>query len=93
MIPHEIAHLIVFAVWGKVKPHGKEWQSVMQNIFGIPAQTTHSMDISKVRGVTFAYRCRCQTHQLTVRRHRAVVRGDRQYTCRKCGSVLIQLAD
>lgn len=93
VIPHEIAHLIVYAVWGKVKPHGKEWQSVMQNLFGIRAQTTHSMDVSKVRGEMFSYRCHCQTHQLSIRRHRAIQRGERQYKCRKCGEVLISLSD
>lgn len=96
VIPHEVAHLIVFKQWekqyrsGKIKPHGAEWQYVMQRVFNLAARTTHSMDVSAVRGEVFAYECLCQSHSLSIRRHRAVTRGTTQYLCRKCGSVLKQ---
>jgi SprT protein len=91
VIPHEIAHLVVFAVWGRVKPHGAEWQNVMRDIFNITPRTTHKMDVTKVQGAIYFYRCDCQQHQLSVRRHRAVLRGERQYLCRRCGTTLQQL--
>ncbi|WP_081741529.1 SprT family zinc-dependent metalloprotease [Tolumonas lignilytica] len=93
VIPHEIAHLVVHAIWGRVKPHGVEWQKVMWEVFNIPPRTTHKMDVTKVQGAVYAYQCDCQQHQLSVRRHRAVLRGDRQYCCRRCGSTLQPLAD
>lgn len=92
VIPHEIAHLIVHVIWGRVKPHGEEWKMVMRDVFGIPPRTTHKMDISKVQGTLYPYHCDCQQHQLTVRRHRAILRGDRQYCCRRCGTNLRPLA-
>lgn len=91
VIPHEIAHLVVYAIWGRVKPHGAEWQKVMRDVFHIAPRTTHKMDVTKVQGAIFIYRCDCQQHQLSVRRHRAILRGDRQYRCRRCGTNLRQL--
>lgn len=93
VIPHEIAHLVVYAVWGRVKPHGAEWQMVMRDVFGITPRTTHRMDISKVQGSVYPYQCDCQQHQLSIRRHRAFMRGDRKYHCRRCGTNLRPLAD
>lgn len=93
VIPHEIAHLIVHAIWGNVRPHGKEWKHVMWNIFGIQPKTTHSMNIESVRGRVFRYGCSCQTHDISIRRHRAIERGDRQYRCLKCHGILTRLSD
>lgn len=90
VIPHEIAHLVVYAVWGRVRPHGVEWKKVMREVFTIAPRTTHKMDVTKVQGALYIYRCDCQQHQLSVRRHRAILRGDRQYICRRCGSNLRQ---
>lgn len=46
VVPHELAHLIVYQVFGRVKPHGKEWQSVMEDLFQLPAETCHQFDVS-----------------------------------------------
>lgn len=88
VLPHEIAHLIAFAMWGRVRPHGAEWQSVMQQVFHCPAERTHRMDVSQVSGPTFAYQCQCQTYQLSQQRHRKVQVGKARYYCRKCGQFL-----
>ena len=45
VVPHELAHLIVYQMFGRVKPHGKEWQLVMNEIFKLPAYTCHQFDI------------------------------------------------
>jgi len=87
VVAHEIAHLITYQVFGKVKPHGKEWQNIMTQVFKLPASTTHQLDITDVQGKLFEYHCGCSAHQLTIRRHNRVAKGTR-YLCRKCKSPL-----
>ncbi|MGR5065800.1 SprT family zinc-dependent metalloprotease [Photobacterium sp. DNB22_13_2] len=88
VVPHEVAHLVVFKLFGKVRPHGKEWQIIMQEVFGVTPRTTHSFDVSSVQGQTFRYRCQCNEYQMTVRRHNKVQRGQAHYRCRQCGHTL-----
>jgi SprT protein len=88
VIPHELAHLITYQRFGRVKPHGKEWQWVMSTILGISAKTTHSFDISSVQGEQFTYQCHCTTHQLTIRRHNKVQKQGASYVCKECRSEL-----
>jgi SprT protein len=83
VIPHELAHLIVFQLYGRARPHGKEWKNIMESVFNVPAQTRHDMDVSKVVGKTFNYRCQCGPVVLSIRRHNKVLRGQ-QYQCRAC---------
>lgn len=88
VLPHEIAHLITFAVFGRVRPHGQEWQSVMQRVFHLRAERTHKMDVSKVTGPRFSYHCQCQSYELSLQRHRKVIQGKARYYCKKCGQLL-----
>ncbi len=89
VVPHEVAHLLVFQRYGKVRPHGAEWQFMMEQVLGVPASTRHQFDVSAVSGKTFEYRCGCDVHQLTVRRHNKVLRKQASYRCRQCGQVLV----
>lgn len=89
VVPHEVAHLLVWQLFGKVKPHGIEWQRMMVEVFGLPPKVRHSFDVSAVAPKTWPYRCSCQAHALTVRRHNKVVRGEVQYRCRHCGDTLV----
>lgn len=84
VVPHELAHLIVHQVFGRVKPHGKEWQFVMETLFQLPADTYHQFDVSNVRGKTFTYQCPCQIHELSSRRHHNIQHKSAVYLCRKC---------
>lgn len=93
VVPHEFAHLVVYQQFGRVPPHGKEWKMVMEHVLGVSAQTYHCFDVSLVQSKTFAYRCGCQTHQLSARRHSAVVRGQRSYLCRQCKQALIAVKE
>lgn len=88
-VPHEVAHLIVYQVFGKVKPHGKEWKFVMEQLFNCPAKTCHQFDTSQVQGKRFIYQCSCQQHQLSIRRHNKIQRGEAHYFCRNCKEILL----
>ena len=89
VVPHELAHLLVWKHFGRVPPHGKEWKWMMESVLGVPARRTHRFELASVRQNTFPYRCRCQQHQLTVRRHNRVVRGEATYRCVRCGDLLV----
>lgn len=93
VIPHEIAHLVVYQCFGKVRPHGKEWQSVMLEIFKRPPLVRHTMSTSLSSQRTFNYQCGCGPTELTIRRHNKVVRGQQQYQCRRCREILTPVAN
>ena len=76
VVPHELAHLL-------------EWKWMMESVLGVPALRTHRFELDSVRKNTFPYRCQCQQHQLTVRRHNRVMRGEATYRCVRCGDVLV----
>lgn len=88
VIAHELAHLLVFARHGRVAPHGKAWQAMMRQVFGLSPRVTYQLDISSLQGPLFAYRCACQEHRLSLRRHNKVQRGQSRYLCRHCGQPL-----
>ena len=91
VVPHEMAHLFAYRQFGRVSPHGKAWRNIMEQIFSVPANRTHRFDITSVQGKTFTYQCDCQKHQLTLRRHNKVVRGQLTYYCTKCQGRLIRV--
>lgn len=96
VIPHELAHLLVYRVYGRqgIAPHGSEWKWMMEHVLEVPASRTHCFEVTSVKSRTFHYHCACPiTHELTVRRHNKVVRGESQYLCRKCGEILKQGAN
>lgn len=90
VVPHEICHLLAHQLYGRVRPHGKEWQSLMINLFGLSPSTTHQLDVGSVMGKQFDYQCLCGPVKLSVRRHNKVVRGETQYQCRRCKTQLYQ---
>ncbi len=36
VVPHELAHLLVWQHFGRVAPHGKEWKWMMESVLGVP---------------------------------------------------------
>lgn len=85
VVPHELAHLIVYKKFGKVKPHGNEWQYIMSQILGKIPKTTHNFAIKRTN---FIYYCQCQEHFLTKIRHNKIQHNNTEYLCRKCGTIL-----
>lgn len=88
VVPHEVCHLLAYTLFGKVRPHGKEWKSLMLKLFNLKGQTYHQMDVTKVKGKCFNYRCECGPIELGIRRHNKVIRGKQSYICRKCRTPL-----
>lgn len=88
VIPHEVSHIIVFQQYGKVRPHGIHWKNVMQQVFGLPPNVRHSLDVTKVEGKTFSYYCDCGSIKLSIRRHNKIIKNKQTYICRKCHQVL-----
>jgi SprT protein len=90
-VPHEVAHVVTNVLFGRIKPHGKEWRSIMA-FFGIPEpERCHNFDMQDVhvRGQRrWPYACDCTTHQLSTTRHYRVLRGTQKYLCRNCGKPL-----
>lgn len=88
VVSHEIAHLLCYQVYGRVKPHGQEWQAVMQQLFNLTPKTTHQLNTQSVVGPQFEYLCDCGPITLSIRRHNRVVRGQNQYRCKICMQTL-----
>ncbi|WP_392565860.1 SprT family zinc-dependent metalloprotease [Utexia brackfieldae] len=88
VIPHELAHLFVFALYGRVKPHGQEWQSIMCDILGKVPKRTHQFTNSMLEKTRIPYQCGCQTHYLTKIRHQKIQQKKLEYICKRCNNSL-----
>jgi SprT protein len=90
-VPHEVAHLVTAACYGRTRPHGAEWRSVMAR-FGQPdARACHDFEIppdSMRRQRRWAYACGCRRHALSTTRHRRIQSGRSRYHCARCGHAL-----
>lgn len=87
---HEVAHLVAHRIYGKnIRPHGKEWQQMMEQVFRLPARRTHSYDVSRASQRPFEYSCNCsdKTIHLTSTRHNRILKGT-VYLCTSCKSPL-----
>ncbi|QUX95923.1 SprT family zinc-dependent metalloprotease [Marinomonas sp. CT5] len=87
VVPHEVAHLIVFQIYGTtVRPHGKEWKAVMLKVYGLNPSRTHNFDVPKPKNV-YQYHCSCKSHELSKLRHNKVQKGV-EYICKDCRKIL-----
>ncbi|MFT4993231.1 MAG: SprT protein [Paraglaciecola sp.] len=89
VVPHEVCHLITYQLYGRVKPHGAQWQRLMAVLFDLKGATRHAMDVSKVQGKSFEYMCQCGPVTLTIRRHNKVLANKQRYICRRCKQILV----
>ena len=53
VVPHELAHLLVFRQFGRVAPHGREWRWMMESVLLTPASRTHRFETASVQSKTF----------------------------------------
>ena len=83
VVPHEIAHLLVWQLFGKTPPHGREWQHIMVNVFDLPPTRTHQYNVNNIGIKHITYRCDCGDVKLTIRRHNNVLKGT-IYRCKMC---------
>lgn len=90
VVPHEVAHLVVYQLFGTdVKPHGVEWQRVMEHVFGVEPERTHKFQTPPPKK-SYPYRCQCQRHELSSQRHSRAKKGT-QYICKMCRTTLSYL--
>jgi len=91
-VAHEVAHYIVYEVYGRrARSHGEEWQALMIE-FGAAPQATFHLDLSGVpqrRQATHRYQCECRIHDVSTTRHNRVQRGVGRYHCVKCDGQLV----
>ncbi len=88
-IPHEVAHLVVN--WQarnkrqRPRPHGPEWQAVMQSCYDLSPERCHSYQTMAARVVPrpFLYTCICREHRLTSIMHNKISRSY-QALCKAC---------
>ncbi|MGE4534823.1 SprT-like domain-containing protein [Halomonas sp.] len=94
VVPHEMAHWLVhhLADGRRARPHGREWQTVMRRLFGLPPSTTHRFDTGRASPAPHRYACGCREHAFTPRRH-ALARQGRRYRCRHCAETLVYRGD
>ena len=96
-IPHEVAHYIIDQLYGirNVRPHGKEWQSLMLK-FGVEPRRTFSYSLEGIPTKVhkrYPYTCGCMQFDITTRRHNMIQQGKAQYRCRECGNQIKFLED
>lgn len=88
-VAHEVAHYVVFMLYDRTeaRPHGREWQMVMR-VFGIenPRRCHNFCDVPNSRS-PWIYRCKCQDHFFSTRRHNNVGKG-MHYHCTECDGLL-----
>ncbi|WP_163834139.1 SprT family zinc-dependent metalloprotease [Spartinivicinus ruber] len=83
-VAHEVAHLVAPLIYGShIKPHGEEWQFVMEEVFCCPAERCHQYDLSTVNNQR-PYHCQCaQPVWLGPIQHKRAQQGAR-YICKQC---------
>lgn len=90
-VPHEVAHLIAFALHGRgIRPHGDEWQAVMRHLGAEPTRCHRFAvdDLPTRRLRRFEYHCPCRAHQLSSTRHHRALAGQTYY-CVACRGPLV----
>jgi SprT protein len=89
-VAHEVAHLVAHQLFGgSVQAHGKEWQSIMTAVYGLPPNRCHTYAVQRRQVARFIYRCPCATEfAFSAQRHELVRKG-RRYLCRHCRQGLV----
>ena len=89
-VPHELAHLIAFSIYGRIKSHGREWRSVMHRL-GVDSSRCHSYDVEGIKATRsrpFVYSCGCTEFKLTRLIHNKILMGQVR-RCLKCRNKVV----
>lgn len=94
-LPHELAHIISYRVYGLTgRGHKRFWKSVMR-VFGVTPNRCHSYSLEDVKTHTvqrqyFQYECGCAGRKLRVSsvKHNRQARGRAKYFCVRCREVI-----
>lgn len=88
-IGHEICHHIDWIV-NRKRGHSASWKRIMMQM-GLEPNRCHSVDLSKVGKTGVEYKCGCQQHVLSTRKHNNIVRNPfRTVFCKKCKVTLVR---
>lgn len=93
VIPHELAHLVAYQLSKegvfkrKIRPHGKEWRLIMEEVFSLPANVNHTLKTHHLMKEAYLYACQCRQHYLSKIRHLRTLKG-RVYLCQQCKGTL-----
>ncbi len=89
-VVHEIAHYITKCLHPEyIRPHGKEWKSVMIALGINDPKTTHIMKCAPARKVKrVPVKCSCMTHMITVNMRTKILNGSVRI-CKKCKTKLV----
>lgn len=90
-IPHELAHLIAFKIYGpKIKPHGPEWKFVCRKL-GYEPNRCHTLKTTPARiHKKYIYTCDCGgSFSFGAKRHRQAQENPRRYFCKSCKGFIV----
>lgn len=98
-VPHEVAHHIVWELSPgrkkQIRPHGREWKTVM-HIFGVTnIRRCHEYDLAGIkvkRQRRVKYQCKCNTHDISQTIHNRIQKGG-IYCCKRCNQRLRQVPE
>lgn len=86
-LKHELGHAVVMNRNGerRIKPHGREWKSVMQELGVDNPEACHSLQLTEYR---YLIRCTNPECDVELGRHRKsrLVKKPHLYLCNECGS-------
>jgi SprT protein len=91
-VPHELAHIVAFRVFGD-KGHGVHWKHVM-NFLGFEPTRCHSYAVQKrSTAKVYKYVCKCEgkTHEVSAQRQAWINKG-KMYQCTTCGTRIVRAA-
>ncbi len=69
VVPHELAHLLVWKHFGRIAPHGKEWKWMMESVLARSRPPYASVRTAIRAPQHLPLPLQVPEHQLTVRRH------------------------
>jgi predicted SprT family Zn-dependent metalloprotease len=80
---HEIAHAVDKQLYNNLS-HGRTWQMIMIELGASPKRVEDKVNIPDTRVYKYVYKCNCQKHYLSIKKHNKMKKNPRLYYCCKC---------